>query len=273
MGYGSGQGYCDCGDDKAWWNPTGCMSHEAPGQRAPPPGIVDRHESDAQPPLAAGVIVEDFPTEGITIRGISLFIEAHGGEWAFASALSDYSREKGLPPGKTSDICDVFFKPATVDQQESYCVAFRNEKPHGDQIGKATVFVSHAWGHQFLDVVAALRAYQSTQPEKIYFWFDIFSNNQHKTKSRDFTWWQTVFRDNIGRLKKTLLVLEWEDPKPLGRAWCLWEMVSTVNTKSDFQVLISPANQETFFARSPKRRRKYYAEDLQCGFAPRQGLQ
>jgi len=42
------------------------------------------------------------------------------------------------------------------------------------------------------------------------------------------------------------LVLEWDDPKPLTRAWCLWEMVSTVNTGSDFQVLMSPKNHESF---------------------------
>ena len=48
------------------------------------------------------------------------------------------------------------------------------------------------------------------------------------------------FRDNVGKLKRTLLVLDWDDPKPLSRAWCLWEMVSTVDTKSEFHVLMSP---------------------------------
>ena len=133
-----------------------------------------------------------------------------------------------------------------MDAQESYCVAYKNHSSQAGNIGQATAFVSHAWGHEFLDVVAALEAYQSTQSETVFFWFDIFSNNQHKTSVRDFTWWQTVFRDNIGSLKRTLLVLEWKDPKPLTRAWCLWEMVSTVNTKSHFQVLMSPKNHSSF---------------------------
>ena len=42
------------------------------------------------------------------------------------------------------------------------------------------------------------------------------------------------------------MVLKWDYPKPLTRAWCLWEMVSTVNTGSDFQVLMSPKNHESF---------------------------
>jgi len=106
--------------------------------------------------------------------------------------------------------------------------------------------VSHAWGHEFLDVVAALEDYDSRQPTPTVFWFDIFSNNQHKAPNREFTWWQTVFRDNIGKLKRTLLVLEWNDPKPLSRARCLWEMVSTVDTKSEFHVLMSPKNHKSF---------------------------
>jgi len=57
-----------------------------------------------------------------------------------------------------------------------------------------------------------------------------------------------VFRDNIGKLKRTLLVLEWDDPKPLRRAWCLWEMVSTVDTRSEFHVLMSPKNHKSFAA-------------------------
>jgi len=39
---------------------------------------------------------DDFPTLGITLAGIKHFISSHGGEQAFVSALSDYSREKGL---------------------------------------------------------------------------------------------------------------------------------------------------------------------------------
>jgi len=176
---------------------------------------------------------DDFPTDGITVKGIKHFIESYGGEQSFT----------GLA---TTDVCDRFLKPSTVDQQESYCVAFKSHPTHNGHIGQATAFVSHAWGHQFLDLVAALEDYDSRQPTPTVFWFDIFSNNQHKARNREFTWWQTVFRDNIGKLKRTLVVLEWDDPKPLGRAWCLWEMVSTVDTKSEFHVLMSPKNHESF---------------------------
>jgi len=41
-------------------------------------------------------------------------------------------------------------------------------------------------------------------------------------------------------------VLVWDDPKPLGIAWCLWEMVSTVDTGPEFHVLMSPRNHKSF---------------------------
>ena len=96
-------------------------------------------------------------------------------------------------------------------------------------------------------MVAALEDYDSRQPTPTVFWFDIFSNNQHKsTTTTDFTWWETVFMSLVGSLKRTLLVLDWEDPKPLGRVWCLWDMVSTISTGSDFQVIMSPKNHTAF---------------------------
>jgi len=67
-------------------------------------------------------------------------------------------------------------------------------------------------------VVAALEDYDSRQPTPTVFWFDIFSNNQDKGLNREFTWWLTVFREPIKKVKRTLLVLEWDDPKPLSRA-------------------------------------------------------
>jgi len=161
------------------------------------------------------------------------FIESRGGEKAFI----------GL---RTTDVCDGFLKPSAVYHQESYCVLVKNDPTRSGHIGQATAFVSHAWGQQFLDVVAALEDYDSRQPTPTVFWFDIFSNNQHKAPNREFSWWQTVFRDNIGKLKKTLLVLEWDDPKPLSRVWCLWEMVSTVDTRSEFHVLMSSRNHYSF---------------------------
>ena len=78
-----------------------------------------------------------------------------------------------------------------------------------EMIAPATVFVSHAWRHEFLDVVAALEDWDSHQLKPSVFWIDVFSVNQHRTEDKDFTWWSTTFKDSIGKLGRTLLVLEW----------------------------------------------------------------
>ena len=113
----------------------------------------------------------DFPTDGITLKGIKHFIEFNGGKQAFT----------GL---KTTNVCDRFLKPSTVNLGESYCGLAKTDPTRSGHIEQATAFVSHAWGHQFLDVVAALEDFDSRQSTPTVFWFDIFSNNQHKAQPR-----------------------------------------------------------------------------------------
>jgi len=179
-------------------------------------------------------LFDDFPTKGITLDGFKAFISSHEGETAFANL-------------RTSEVCKKFLLEDTADSKQSYCDTFSGNPLQQDNIGQATAFVSHSWQHNFLDLVAALEAYESKQATPTVFWFDVFSNNQHKAVT-SFEWYKTVFRNNIGLLRKTLLVLEWEDPKPIKRAWCLWEMASTVQTNADFQILMSPTNISSFSA-------------------------
>ena len=44
---------------------------------------------------------------------------------------------------------------------------------------------------------------------------------------------------NIGH---TLLILSpWNDPRPLKRAWCLWEILSTVRTGAQLTIEMAPS--------------------------------
>ena len=87
-------------------------------------------------------------------------------------------------------------------------MAFRGRATHNGHFDEATAFVSHAWGQQFLDVVAALEDFDSRQPTPTVFCIDIFSNNQHKAPNREFSWWQTVFRGQYREIE--------EDPSCFG---------------------------------------------------------
>lgn len=69
--------------------------------------------------------------------------------------------------------------------------------------------------------------------ESTFFWFDIFSNSQHNVADKPFEWWTEVFQSNVQSIGHTLLVLEWDNPIPLSRAWCIWEIYCTLNKGGD----------------------------------------
>ena len=71
-----------------------------------------------------------------------------------------------------------------------------------------------------------------TLRERTFFWFDIFSNSQHNVADKPFKWWTDVFQTNVHDIGHTLLVLEWENPIPLSRAWCIWEVYCTLDKKA-----------------------------------------
>lgn len=93
----------------------------------------------------------------------------------------------------------------------------------------ATVFVSHAWRYEFCDVVVnALEQHASEHPHS-YFWFDLFTNNQNEVASKDFEWFSSTFREGVREIGQVLLVLSpWNDPIPIRRAWCLFEIFSAL---------------------------------------------
>jgi tetratricopeptide (TPR) repeat protein len=192
-----------------------------------------------------------FPKHGLTLKAILKFIERNGGRERF----------QGLT---TTQVCEDVLKIITSKRQCSYCdlLLFEEEEKEeedGDavvddgvadkklkSVGKAGVFISHAWKYNFLDVVSALENHFKDTPETII-WFDLFSNNQHLAVSLPFEWWATTFKSAIQEMGRTVMVLApWRDPIPFTRAWCLFEIYSTVITESHFEVAMSESEKDKF---------------------------
>ena len=115
-------------------------------------------------------------------------------------------------------------------------------------VGKAEVFISHAWSYRFLDVIDALNNHFRDKPD-IIIWFDNFSVNQHEVENFDFNWWSTVFKNAIKDFGHTVMIFApWYNPVPLTRAWCLWELYCTADTKSKFEVAMTDSEQRKFFS-------------------------
>jgi hypothetical protein len=116
--------------------------------------------------------------------------------------------------------------------------------------GRPTAFLSHAWKYSFGNLVEALEAFQAAQPEgepAIFFWIDVCSIDQHKVGGWPQEWWTTTFKEAIGLIGHTVMMLSpWDSPVPLTRSWCLWELYCTVATKTSFSVCLGPSEQKEF---------------------------
>jgi tetratricopeptide (TPR) repeat protein len=132
----------------------------------------------------------------------------------------------------------------------SFCECMSADPATADYIGPPTVFFSHAWMFRFTSVVAAMRAYEETQPvgsPTVFFWFDCFSIDEHATQAFPPAWWDTTFLDAIRLIGHTVMYLSpWDNPVPLQRAWCLWEVLCTISAGADFDVCLGLDEREAF---------------------------
>jgi tetratricopeptide (TPR) repeat protein len=149
----------------------------------------------------------------------------------------------------TENIAYLSKEYLTKSTQSTYADLLNNDP---EFVGPATIFISHAWSMPFNALIASIIDLDKTERLRDstripYFWLDVLVNNQHKTTNRPFEWWQTVFKDNIKQIGNTALILEWENPRPLTRVWCVWEMLcSSLETNIRFQVVMPPNSRVAF---------------------------
>jgi len=179
-----------------------------------------------------------FPCNGISLGVFPFFIESCGGK----------NKLEGMT---TADICEKFVKPKTLETRLSYCdwLSMQPNISNSCAVAKANVFISHAWKYLFLDVVQALENHFQDKEETVILWFDLFSNNQHIAVDLDFHWWCATFKSAINDMKHTVMIFSpWNDPIPLTRAWCLFELYCTIDTNSKFEVAVSMKEQTRFIS-------------------------
>jgi len=159
----------------------------------------------------------------------------------------------------TLDVSENVIKPWTMSRRCSLAELFQSSytsTPH-PQLALAysqavsttpTVFVSHAWRYNFTELMSALTAFKESHPStQHYFWIDLCVNNQWEAPSLSYEWWSSTFLSAIGKIGHTCLVLcPWDDPIPLKRAWCLWEIVCTRTTSAKLTIQFSHAERLKF---------------------------
>lgn len=113
----------------------------------------------------------------------------------------------------TRDARDLVVRPRTQERKCAYVDVVEQETP-GD-VAQANVFVSHAWRYKITDVLGALLEYadardreheqqhgEGQRPPPLYFWFDLFLNNQHILADLPQEWCVSVKIEKQVGLKK-----------------------------------------------------------------------
>jgi len=172
--------------------------------------------------------------------------------------LVNFAKTVVDPHWTTTDVCVKHVLPETKDEGKAYYELIKDETDEqGNKVvGEADYFCSHAWRYKFVNVVNALEVFCKNKrllPEETYIWFDLFINNQQKAPNLSYKWWCGRFKEAIRSFGKVVLILEpWTDPIPITRAWCLWEIYCTIDTKSEFNVAMCEGEHKDFKLRLVK---------------------
>ena len=177
-----------------------------------------------------------FPDQTVSFRWLEHFVEGNR------------ARLAGL---KTVEVSDTLLKPETEARRCSYVQLLDRERTEDGRpaVGTATCFVSHAWGGLFLDLCESVIPWAAEHDPDGFVWLDVFAVNQHAPEQPS-EWWDTTFREAVGTLGHTLLVLTpWDEPLALRRVWCLWEILCTIEQNAKLTVVM-PKHQMELLAKA-----------------------
>jgi tetratricopeptide (TPR) repeat protein len=118
--------------------------------------------------------------------------------------------------------------------------------------GRANVFISHAYDYTFIKVVEAVRAWEARQPAgsgPFFYYFDLLVVNQHGQGAVvPFEALRDEFGGGVRGIGRTLLFLDWHAPIALQRAWCVFEIFTSLDVAAEFQVIMAPSDEASFEA-------------------------
>ena len=154
-------------------------------------------------------------SEGISVAAIRAFYETH---------VKGTKDEDGTTADMLSLVKSITKAAGSTGGGLSYCQLLRRQAaatasttspPPPDEVGEATVFISHAWKYNFYQFLLTLEAKFKDQPS-VRLWIDIFCHNQHDELTSDE--WITKFEQHIVRINNTvMIVFPWRNPIPFTR--------------------------------------------------------
>ena len=139
----------------------------------------------------------------------------------------------------TSDIKSKIVMPDTAGGKCAYVDLYEGKRDTQGRlyVAPATAFISHAWMYNFNIPLDVMKTHHNKNANS-YFWYDVFINNQHTLGQTDLG---AAFSDAIEEIGTVLCVISpWNNPIPLRRAWCLWEIFTSIKLgkKVQFRVCL-----------------------------------
>lgn len=183
----------------------------------------------------SGCAPSDVPEEGVS--------------W---EALEQFAKENNIDGLSVDDVCEQLIKPSTSSLRVAYSEFFKRKDARF--VGRANIFVSHAWLCKMTDLLSALKKWLddrqgAERAQSWFFWIDVFVCNQESSVPKEFDWWKETFRQSVERIGRTVIVMTpWKTPTYIERAWCLFEFYITLNCKIPFDLTMSEKDQVMFNA-------------------------
>jgi tetratricopeptide (TPR) repeat protein len=132
-----------------------------------------------------------------------------------------------------------------------------------DRVDKATVFVSHAWGNRFLDTLDTVDRNFMDENKDIFVWIDAVVVNQHETKNTSPEFYSSMFHAAIHSIGHTMAIFSpFDNPLPLRRSWCLWELLGTIQGDNTKLTIAFPERERLLMLETMKKNSKSLLNSL-----------
>lgn len=185
------------------------------------------------------VNVDDFFSRGVSIKILRDILE----EWNKLPSKKRFNGKGSMTNGEK--LVKYIIKEKCDDLECSYVELLSRENSYRDAIGVCNVFISHAWMYDFKDLMSAIEEFEAEHENmKLYYFLDFLAVNQFNPRPE-----LDKVPDMVSRCKYFLLVLlPWNNPIPLTRMWCIYEIACALHVKKMPEMIVSmPKKQEKLF--------------------------
>jgi len=147
------------------------------------------------------------------------------------------------------DICKEFVIPVTIESKLSYCEWLDKSSPpslsdssSSSIKARADIFVSYAWKYTWGQLLEAFEKLDDSTAV----WLDVFVVNQHQASEVNLDEWLETFSGAIKSIGKVLFIFApWRCPTPVTRAWCVFEILTTLQTDVHREIVVPKSELET----------------------------